>query len=85
MSASRSRSWSPRRQALAEDALEAIEVDIERLPAVPDRHAAASDESLLFEAGGSNRAVRYEASFGDADAAFAKAEYTRRRASAAIA
>ncbi len=28
-------------QALAEDALEAIAVEIERLPALPDRHAAA--------------------------------------------
>src|SRR5262249_56143754 len=27
---------------------------------------------------GSNRAVRYSVAFGDADAAFAKAEYTRR-------
>ena len=37
-------------QAQAEDALEAIAVDIERLPALPDRHVAASDRSLLFEA-----------------------------------
>lgn len=65
-------------QALAEDALEAIAVDIERLPALPDRHAAAADKSLLFEAAGSNRAVRYTASFGDAKTAFAKAEYTRK-------
>src|SRR5216684_3433944 len=65
-------------QALAEDALEAIEVDIEPLPAVADRHAAESGASLLFEATGSNRAVRYSVSFGDAEAAFAKAEYTRR-------
>ena len=65
-------------QAGAEDALEAIVVDIERLPAVPDRHAATSDRSLLFEATGSNRMVRYVATFGDADAAFAKAEYTRK-------
>jgi len=65
-------------QALAEDALEAIGVDIEPLPAVADRHAAASDKSLLFEESGSNRAVRYAVAFGDADAAFAKAEYTRR-------
>ena len=65
-------------QALAEDALEAIEVDIEPLPAVADRHAAASDQSLLFEESGSNRAVRYCVAFGDADAAFAKAQYTRR-------
>ena len=46
--------------------------------AVPDRHAAASDKSLLFETSGSNRAVRYSVTSGDADAAFAKAEYTRR-------
>jgi carbon-monoxide dehydrogenase large subunit len=65
-------------QALAEDALEAIDVDIEPLPVVADRHAAASGRSLLFEASGSNRAVRYAVAFGDADAAFAKAEYTRR-------
>ena len=78
MSASRSRWWWRRRKALAEDALEAIEVDIERLPALPDRHVAAADKSLLFEAAGSNRAVRYTATFGDADAAFAKAEYTRK-------
>jgi len=65
-------------QARAEDALEAIAVDIEPLPAVADRHAAATDQSLLFEAAGSNRMVRYVATFGDADAAFAKAEYTRK-------
>jgi carbon-monoxide dehydrogenase large subunit len=65
-------------QALAEDALEAIEVDIAPLAPLPDRHAAASDQSLLFETSGSNCAVRYEVWSGDADAAFAKAEYTRR-------
>src|SRR6195256_6145041 len=65
-------------QALAEDALEAIAVDIAPLPALPDRHAAAGGVSLLFEATGSNRAVSYSVSFGDAEAAFAKAEYTRR-------
>jgi aerobic carbon-monoxide dehydrogenase large subunit len=64
--------------ALAEDALEAIDIDIERLPALPDRHAAANGKSLLFETSGSNRAVRYSVSFGDADAAFSKAEYSRR-------
>ncbi len=64
--------------ALAEDALAAIAVDIEPLPALPDRHAAARDEALLFEAAGSNRALRYAVSFGDADAAFAQAAYTRR-------
>ena len=64
-------------QGQAEDALERIELDIERLPAVPDRHAAATDASPLFD-GASNRTVRYTATFGDAEAAFAKAEYTRK-------
>jgi aerobic carbon-monoxide dehydrogenase large subunit len=64
-------------QALAEDALEAIEIEIEKLPVVADRHAAAADRSLLFAESGSNRAVRYAVAFGDADAAFAKADYTR--------
>jgi carbon-monoxide dehydrogenase large subunit len=65
-------------RGLAEDALEAIEVDIDPLPVVADRHKAAEGNSLLFEENGSNRAVRYSVSFGDADAAFAKAEYTRK-------
>jgi carbon-monoxide dehydrogenase large subunit len=64
-------------QALAEDALEAIVADIERLPALPDRHAAAAGHALLFE-GVSNRAVQYKVSVGDADAAFAGAEYKRK-------
>jgi carbon-monoxide dehydrogenase large subunit len=64
--------------AIAEDALERIVVDIEPLPAVPDRAVAASDRVLLFEASGSNRAVRYAVRLGDADAAFATADYTRR-------
>ena len=65
-------------QALAEDALEEIIIDLERLPALPDRRAAATGKSLLFETSGSNRAVQYSVSFGDADAAFSNAEYTRR-------
>jgi aerobic carbon-monoxide dehydrogenase large subunit len=65
-------------QARAEDALEALDVEIDPLPAVAGRQAAESGASLLFEATGSNRAVRYAVAFGDADAAFAKATYTRR-------
>jgi carbon-monoxide dehydrogenase large subunit len=65
-------------QALAEDALEAITVGIEDLPAVPDRRAASGTSSLLFEQAGSNRAVQYSVRSGDADAAFANAEYSRR-------
>jgi carbon-monoxide dehydrogenase large subunit len=64
-------------QGMAEDAVEAIDLDIERLPALPDRHVAAQDRSALFD-GVSNCAVRYTAAFGEADAAFAKAEYIRK-------
>jgi carbon-monoxide dehydrogenase large subunit len=64
--------------ALAEDALEAIEFDIEPLPVVADRAAAARNESLLFEGAGTNCALTLNAARGDADAAFAAAPYTRR-------
>jgi carbon-monoxide dehydrogenase large subunit len=65
-------------RSIAEDAVDAIEIDIETLPAVADRHAATAGGSLLFEETGSNRAVQYAVKSGDADAAFARAEYTRR-------
>jgi carbon-monoxide dehydrogenase large subunit len=65
-------------QARAEDALEKIAIDIDPLPALPHRHAAEAAPSLLFEECGSNRAVRYAVSLGDADRAFAKADYTRK-------
>jgi len=64
--------------ALAEDALEAIDIEFEKLPVVTDRHVAAAGGALLFEESGSNRAVRYAVAFGDADAAFTSADYTRR-------
>ena len=60
--------------AIAEDALELIVADIEALPPAVDRHAG----SVLFEAEGSNLALRYTASRGDPEAAFAAAEYTRK-------
>jgi carbon-monoxide dehydrogenase large subunit len=63
-------------RALAEDALEAIEVDIEPLPAIADRHRAGASGVWLFEAHGSNRAITYTASKGDA--ASVKAPYVRR-------
>src|SRR5205814_10453261 len=62
--------------AQAEDALEAIAVDIEPLPAVADRRAAGRGESLLFEAHGSNLAIKYTAVKGDA--ASVKAPYVRK-------
>jgi carbon-monoxide dehydrogenase large subunit len=64
--------------AIGEDALEAIEVEIESLPAVADWHVAKLDKSLLFEGQGTNRSLTFNAVRGDADAVFAKAPYTRR-------
>jgi len=64
--------------AIAEDALELIELDIEELPAVADHIKAARDDVLLFEAAGTNRATVFSACMGDTDAAFAAADYTRR-------
>ena len=64
--------------AIAEDALELIQVDIESLPAVADRSSARSDKVVLFEAAGTNLTSTLTAVKGDADAAFARAAYTRR-------
>jgi carbon-monoxide dehydrogenase large subunit len=64
--------------SIAEDALEAIEVDIESLPAVATRAKAETGDSLLFEPHGSNRALTFRAVRGDAAVAFKNAPYTRR-------
>ena len=64
--------------AAAEDALEAIALDIAALPAVADSETAAKTESLLFEATGTNRSLIFHARKGDADAAFGDAPYRRR-------
>ncbi len=64
--------------AAAEDALEAIVLEIDSLPAVADRAAARVNDSLLFEATGSNLMVTLTALRGDADAAFKDAGYVRR-------
>jgi carbon-monoxide dehydrogenase large subunit len=64
--------------ALAEDALEVIEVAIEALPAVADGHGSAQDRALLFEAAGSNLALKFHAVLGDAATACKNAAYTRR-------
>jgi carbon-monoxide dehydrogenase large subunit len=65
-------------QAQAEDALDAIAVDIEALPAVADRDAARANASLLFEQTGSNLLITLKARLGDAEAAFKGAPYVRR-------
>ena len=64
--------------ALAEDALDAIVLDIEPLPAVADRATSRKNESLLFEATGRNHIITLSAKKGDAEAAFKDAPYTRR-------
>jgi carbon-monoxide dehydrogenase large subunit len=63
---------------VAEDALGAIEVDIEPLPAIANWQSAAKNETLLFENKGSNVTMKFRAVLGDADAAFKNAPYTRR-------
>jgi aerobic carbon-monoxide dehydrogenase large subunit len=64
--------------ALAEDALEAIVLDIEPLPPVADRNAARANASVLFDSTGSNHVITLSALRGDADAAFKGAPYVRR-------
>jgi carbon-monoxide dehydrogenase large subunit len=64
--------------ALAEDALDAIAVDIESLAAVVERDAARKADVLLFDDAGSNLPGTMTAIRGDADAAFEAAPYVRR-------
>jgi carbon-monoxide dehydrogenase large subunit len=65
-------------QAIAEDAVDAIMLDIEPLPAVADWRASETNEVLLFESNGTNCPITLTAVRGDADAAFKDAPYTRR-------
>ena len=62
----------------AEDALDAIRLDIEQLPAVSSRDGAATNDPVLHEATGTNCAITLRALKGDADVAFRDAPYTRR-------
>ena len=63
---------------LAEDALEAIDVSYEPLPAVVDIRESLLDKTLLHEEAGTNLAATYTINTGDIDAAFRNAEYTRK-------
>jgi aerobic carbon-monoxide dehydrogenase large subunit len=65
-------------QAAAEDALDAMILDIAPLPAVTDCATAAKADVLLFESAGRNVALTLSGVRGDADAAFRAAPYTRR-------
>ena len=64
--------------AVGEDALALIDVDIAPLPAVADSRISATDATLLFEDAGTNRAMIFRATRGDAAAAFKDAPYVRR-------
>lgn len=64
--------------AIAEDALDHIELNIDPLPAITDRAQAEAMASVLFEDHGSNAAITWSAFKGDADAAFKTADYVRR-------
>src|SRR5580658_2959800 len=64
--------------ALAEDGIGAIALEIEELPPVADRRASGTHEILLFEESGTNLAMNFTATIGDADAAFRAADYVRR-------
>jgi carbon-monoxide dehydrogenase large subunit len=65
-------------QAAAEDALEAMVLDIVTLPAVVDSAMAAKSDILLFEGAGRNVALTLSGVRGDADVAFRDAAYSRR-------
>jgi len=64
--------------ALAEDAANAVGVEIEALPAVTGRVGLAPDAALLFAECGSNRSTVLRAVRGDIEQAFRDADYTRR-------
>jgi carbon-monoxide dehydrogenase large subunit len=63
--------------ALAEDALQLVAVDIDALPAVVDWQDSGQGGTMLFEGTGSNVPALFTAQCGDADAAFAAADYVR--------
>ncbi|WP_213771815.1 xanthine dehydrogenase family protein molybdopterin-binding subunit [Bradyrhizobium sp. dw_78] len=65
-------------QCIAEDAAELIELEIDELPAVATHEIAARDQTLLFENTVTNLATTFYARMGDADMAFATAEYKRK-------
>jgi carbon-monoxide dehydrogenase large subunit len=64
--------------AQAEDAADRVYVDIEPLPAVANCGASGRDESLIFEAHGTNVAIKYAARKGDAHQDFGADAYVRR-------
>ena len=66
-------------QAIAEDALELIDLRFRELPVVSDHIISARGDTLLFENTTTNNAATFRARMGDADGAFVSADYTRRQ------
>ena len=64
--------------AIAEDAADAVVVEIDPLPAVTDRASSEAGNALLFEESGTNKGATLTGVRGDADKAFAAADYVRR-------
>ena len=63
---------------LAEDAVDAITVEYEMLPAVVDVRQSLQGDTLLFEEHGTNLAFEFASSIGDPDKAFREADYIRK-------
>ncbi|MCI0799006.1 MAG: xanthine dehydrogenase family protein molybdopterin-binding subunit [Chloroflexi bacterium] len=63
---------------VAEDALDAIEVTYDPLPAVTEVWQSLQGDNLLFEEHGTNLAFEFSGSLGDVDQAFSLADYTRK-------
>ena len=63
---------------VAEDALDAIEVTYDPLPAVTEVWQSLQGDNLLFEEHGTNLAFEFSGSLGDVDQAFSQADYTRK-------
>ena len=64
--------------AIAEDAMNAIELDIDALPVAANNATALAGKALLFDGTEGNAPLTYTAKMGDANAVFAKAPYTRK-------
>ena len=65
-------------RAIAEDALELVDVTSEPLAAIPDWRTSDAGAAILFEDIKTNLAARYSTGFGDVERAFAEADYVRR-------
>ena len=63
---------------LAEDALDAIRVEYEPLPAIADVWKSLEGDVLLFEEQGTNLAFEFSGELGEVDEAFRQADYTRK-------